>query len=489
MNLKVKNIFIVFAVLLGLVFGYEKVLANPSDKYDELKIQLDSLTQEMNLCTALPSGQEKIDCINSVTNKMNKAKTELDKYAKEIGAKAEELQKDIKSLSNQINYLNAKVEKTEVEIRITQQEIDMLNLDIEKIEEEIKLTEEEIKENENKIEEVRQQLADTVKKIYEYDTQNLVKITLTSGTLSDFFNEISYVESLQKGLADNLAKLKENKSNLEAKKATLEDQKASLAEKRREVSDKIDSFNKTIAELDAEKKNKATLLEITKGDEEEYQKLLAEIEEQKKQLLGNLSALSQSRQAEIEEIVQKTGGRIDPIVFGNYTYFAQDSGPWAQTCIHNICPPIGDTMATSGCFITSMAMLLKSYGKEVTPATLATDDTILEGIFLNASAAASKYALKCLDGCSSSTWGNFNKNTVNSYLDASKPVIFGIQTSGGRTHFVLAIGRIGDNYYVLDPIYNVSQGKAVNVQASIDYINSLPMYSGAKVSRMVLIDY
>jgi len=322
MFFKAKNIFIVFAILLGLVFSYDKVLTAPSDKYDELKIQLDSLTQEMNLCTALPSGQEKIDCINSVIKKMEEVKVELDKYAKEIGARADELQKDIKSLSNQIGYLDAKVEKTEVEIRITQQEIDMLNLDIEKIEEEIKLTEEEIKENENKIEEVRQRLADTVKKIYEYDAQNLVKITLTSGTLSDFFNEISYVEGLQKGLADNLAKLKKNKSNLEAKKTTLEDQKASLAEKRREVSEKIDSFNKTIAKLDAEKKDKAILLEITKGDEEEYQKLLEKIKKEK--------TIADAALRELYEMAMKYSTDIRTGGTGGYPYYNQcgQSDPW-----------------------------------------------------------------------------------------------------------------------------------------------------------------
>lgn len=494
MFFKPKNIFIVFAVLLGLVFSYGKVLGDDlsTEKYNELKIKLDSLTQEMNTCNGL-SEKAKIDCITAVYNKMTGVKAELDKYAKEIGAKAEELQKDIKSLSNQIGYLDAKVEKTEVEIRITQQEIDLINLDISKIEEEIKITEEEIKNTENKIEETRQRLADTIKKIYEYDTQNLVKITLTSGTLSDFFDEISYIENLQKSLSANLDQLKEEKKNLEEKKSGLEDQKASLAEKRREVSEKIDSFNKTIAELDAEKREKAILLESTKGNEEEYQKLLAAIEQQKKQLLGNLSILSQSRQAEIEEIVKRTGGRIDPIVFGNYTYFAQDSGPWAQTCINGICGTKNDpyTMARYGCFITSMTMLLRFYGVSVTPADLASNSKILtEGdIGFIATKAASEYGLTCYDGCTSAKWGNFNASVVDNYLiNKQKPVIIGIKASGGGTHFVLAIGKIGNNYYVLDPIYSVSQGKAVSIEASVENIKDI--YGGsATISRMVIIDY
>ncbi|MGB4253910.1 MAG: hypothetical protein WBJ22_02225 [Minisyncoccales bacterium] len=52
----------------------------------------------------------------------------------------------------------------------------------------------------------------------------------------------------------------------------------------------------------------------------------------------------------------------------------------------------------------------------------------------------------------------------------------------------MAIGKIGNNYYVLDPIYSVSQGKAVNIQVSVENI-AKAYHGSATISRMVIIDY
>lgn len=322
---KARNFLIIFAVLLGLVFGCGKVLADPAEKIDtkieELKTRLSVLSGKKDYCETL-SGKEMIACINEIMKEMNEVMSELKKYESEIGTKAENLQKDVKSLSNQIGYLNAKVEKTEVEVRITQQEIDMLNLDIAKIEEEIKLAQEEITKTESKIEEAKQRLADTIKKIYEYDTQNLVKITLNKGTISDFFNEISYLENLQKSLSANLDQLKQEKKDLEDKKTALENQKAGLAERREEVAEKIDSYNKTIAELDASKREKAILLEITKGDEAEYQKLLEKIKKEK--------AIADNALRDLYELSIKYSTDIGTGGTGGYPYYNQcdQADPW-----------------------------------------------------------------------------------------------------------------------------------------------------------------
>lgn len=483
MSFKLKNVLIVLTIISGLIFT-SQVLADPSEKYDEIKVKLDSLTTEMNSCNDLPSGQEKIDCIDVVTKKMNEVMSELKKYESEIGQQAEELQKDIKSLKNQIGYLDAQVEKTEVEIRVTEQEISLINLDISKTEEQIKITEREIKNTENKIEETRQQLADSIKNLYEYDNQNLIELTLNKGNLSDFFDEIAYIENLQKGIGESLNKLKEDKNDLEDKKAGLEGQKQDLTEKKEEVAVKIDSFNKTIAELDASKREKAVLLEITKGDEEKYQELLAAIEKQKKELLGNLSALSQARQAEIEALVGQYGGRVEGSLFENPYYFAQNSGPWANTCINNLCPPTGGLMKDWGCAITSTAMVLKYYGKNVNPGILAENSDILYGILIKFPTVGNVYGVPCISGCSPTN--NIDWSVVDDYLiNKRQPVILMIKTSSDGTHFVVAIGKIEDKYFVYDPIYSVSQGKAVNLDVSIANIEKIYSTS-ASVTRMVI---
>lgn len=450
LRFKARNFFIIFAVLLGLVFGCGKVLADPAEKCgDGLKIKIDALTQEMNRCSSIPSGQARIDCINTVTKKMNEVKTELDNCAKEIGSKTEELQKDIKSLSNQIGYLNAKVEKTEVEIRITQQEIDMLNLDIAKIEEEIKLAQEEITKTESKIEEAKQRLADTIKKIYEYDTQNLVKITLNKGTISDFFNEISYLENLQKSLSANLNQLKQEKKDLEDKKAALENQKASLDERREEVAEKIDSYNKTIAELDASKREKAVLLEITKGDEAEYQKLLAAIKAQTDQLLGNLATLAQQRQTEIAALIEKYGSI--PSGLFNVPLFLQTNYPGVKL------GPSNYSFSGNGCAVTSVAMVLAYYGLNVDPMTLNND---WANIFncTNGGYAFCWYGPTHppynmnLSGQISHTYGS-NINIDNFFVPGRPVIIFlNTYTNKAEGHYVVVVGKVNNKYVVNDPI-------------------------------------
>jgi len=474
-NLKIKtnDAFIIFVVLLGLIFSFGKILAeDSSEKYNEIKTKLDVLTQEMNQCSSMPSGQPKIDCIDKVTKEMNDAMAELKKYEEEIGAKAEGLQKDIKSLSNQIGYLNAQVEKTEVEVRITQQEIDLINFDIEKIEEQIKITEEDIKNTENEIVKAREQLAATIKNLYEYDNQNLIKITLTNGNLSDFFDEVTYIESLQKGIGENLEKLKKDKQNLEAKKTTLEEQKASLAERKREVAEKIDSFNKIIAELDASKREKATLLEITKGDEQKYQELLATIKAQTEQLLGNLATLAQQRQAEIAALIEKYGSI--PSGLFNVPLFLQTNYPGVKL------GPSDYSFNGNGCAVTSVAMVLAYYGLNVDPMTLNNDWTNIfsctnGGAFCWYGVTNPPYNMK-ISGQISHTYGS-NIN-IDNYFIPGRPVIIFLNTRTNKAegHYVVVVGKVNDKYVVNDPILGT-----VYLDVSKEFIENT-------YSRSVIID-
>ncbi len=466
---RIKKFFIVFAVLLGLSFSCGKILAeDSSEKYNEIKTKLDVLTQEMNQCNSMPSSKgeeskEKINCSDKVTKEMNDAMAELKKYEEEIGAKAEELQKDIKSLSNQIGYLNAKVEKTEVEVRITQQEIDLINLDISKTEEEIRITENDIKDTEDKIAKARQQLAESIKNLYEYNNQNLIKLTLTSGNLSDFFDEIVYLENVQRGIGDNLEKLKKDKENLEAKKATLEDQKASLAEKRREVAEKIDSFNKTIAELDASKREKAILLEITKGDEAEYQKLLEKIKKETSTLSSNLNQLLQLRQDTLIEYLKQSPVLNNCNSSIKVPYFAQTDPSWAGRGIGNS----GITVGCYGCALTSVAMVFNYYKPNITnPGIIAAFPSFphdpskcdnwcgcsgdgyvfTSGGCINWWEIAQKYGFTIDPLSFGLDW-----NKINSEINQGHPVIVKTSSSAVSSHYVVIVGRDDQDYIVLDP--------------------------------------
>jgi len=465
MKIKLKNILIVLVILLGLILN-SRVLADPSDEYEEIKKQIEALS--LDRCNKL-SGQVRIDCINELISELNRLNAELEKFAQKIGEKTEELQKDIQSLNNQIGYLNAQIEKTEIEVEIKEREVSLLELDISKIEEEIKGKEKEI-------EETKMSIADAVRALYEYDSQNLVRLTLTQGTLSDFFDEIVYINNLQESIGEVLEKLKADKKILELNKEAIREREDAVSKAKEELV-----LGMSI--LHSDRQQKSRLLEITKGDEEAYQKLLADIETQKKQLLGDLSKLSRARSAEIEALVAKYGGRLSGKVFGNFTYFAQDNGGWAKYCINDLCPPVGGYMEDWGCAITSTAMVLRYYGKSVNPGTLSKDSRILIGILISFPSAGSVYGIPCINGCTPTN--NIDWSVVDNYLNVQKPVILMIKTTSGGTHFVVAIGKAGQRYYVYDPLYSVSQGMAVDLNVSVENIKNI-YKTGASVTRMVI---
>ena len=456
MKIKLKNVLIVSVILFGLVLN-SRVLADPSDKYEEIKAKIEALS--IDKCDKL-SGQAKIDCIDKVIDEINKLKAELNKYAGEIGEKVTELQKDIQSLSNQISYLNANIEKTEIEIELKEKEISLLELDISKIEE-------EIKSKEKSIQEMKKRIAETIKSLYEYDSQNLVRLTLTQGSLSDFFDEVVYVNNLQESIGEALEQLKADKKVFELSKGTLLEREQATSKAKEELVGQI-------SKLDYDKQQKSFLFEITKGDEEVYKKLLANIETQKKQLLGDLSYLSSLRSREIEEIVKRTGGRLCG-VFKTIPYFAQDDSRWASVLIGGF---PGVTMANYGCAVTSVAMVFNRYGISITPGQLAREDIFVCyggncGLIVWPSKwtptnPKTKLVLNTADG-------GVDWSRIDSELNQSYPVILNIKLNdgSGREHFVVVVGKVNGKYWVYDPIYSVSQGCAVSLEASVANIREI----------------
>lgn len=85
-----------------------------------------------------------------------------------------------------------------------------------------------------------------------------------------------------------------------------------------------------------------------------------------------------------------------------------------------------------------IVQMIESYGKET--------NTVDGGVQTVASNAAIKYGL---------TYSKVtnNQESINNALDAGNVVIFSISNNGiytGGGHFIMCVGRDGDNYYVLE---------------------------------------
>jgi len=339
MKYKLKNILIFLSILAilvgGVSFGFgREIFAVDEGDLVFLKNKLNELNERKNYCLRL-SGNAKINCISQVMYEINYVLNQLQKHENDVSQTLSRINQDIQNLKNQISYIDAQTEKTQIEIMTLEQQINYTKLEISRTEEEISITERNMKEN-------KERLIAAIRSYYEYDKKDSAMISILDGNLSDFYDKLVYLDNIQKEISQNLAKIKEQKINLENKKSQLESNKKNL-----EIT--IDSYNRQIIEMQALREQKADLLEITKGNEEEYQKMMERIKEAKSLAVARLSQV----RAEYIKFIPQSGS------CGGFPYYSQLGG-WGTM-------NGGCSIADVGCAVTSTAMVFTYYGRYATP--------------------------------------------------------------------------------------------------------------------------
>jgi peptidoglycan hydrolase CwlO-like protein len=166
------------------------------------------------------------------------------------------------SLKGEISSLTAKMEKVNLQIKAINLSLAKLNRDIDQNKNKITTTQQKLDFN-------REAMMQALQSVYENENTSLVTILLTKPNLSDFFNDINNLVSVQESLTATAQKINELKNEL-------------LDEQDDLVSKKTDATNfKTLQDnqrkaAEALKREKDELLKTTKGQEAAYQKLVAE---------------------------------------------------------------------------------------------------------------------------------------------------------------------------------------------------------------------
>ncbi|MEK7510224.1 MAG: lytic murein transglycosylase [Patescibacteria group bacterium] len=192
------------------------------------------------------------------------------------------LEKELKELEQQIGEIERDITKTQQEkdnlrnrISILRSEIKKLNLQITQgnkiiydLRAQITDTSASIEKTTKDVDDIKKQLGAVLLRLYEQDQKSKVEIVLSGSTLSDFFHNVAALEALQvrlRGLVENLQELN----------AYLQSQKDALETEKEEEENfvKIQMLQKQ--ENQTLQSQTEQLLEVTKGKESEYQKLLA----------------------------------------------------------------------------------------------------------------------------------------------------------------------------------------------------------------------
>ncbi len=236
-NLILIIVFLVTTTFLPLFYVWAQYVNS-----DQIALEINQLQQD----------------INFKKNEISDIEAQISRYQIAIRNK----QNEKASLANQMEIIDDQISKTELEVLRIQEQINQINL-------EIKLNQENIDLNNSKIEKIKNQIAEFIRTINRQDDKTYLEVMVSYNTLSQFFNEITYLESLETDLKLSLDKIKDFKAEMEANQAELTNKQARLVEIKQELSEKK-------LDLQVTQNTKNYLLEQTKRDEYRYQQLLNE---------------------------------------------------------------------------------------------------------------------------------------------------------------------------------------------------------------------
>ena len=205
-----------------------------------------------------------IDDLNEQIKEQEVKRAELERQAQEYQQIINQKQGEIKSLKNQIAIFNARINKLQIEINITEDDIYQTKLEILQLEYGIEGTEDDIfsqKEN----------LAKIIQTIAEFDQTSQMEMILQSEVFSDFFSQITYLDNLQTGVQERVNKLKALKERLNQDKESQEEKQERLEGLKKQITQQKWS-------LASQRNSEEALLKYTRGEESEYQQMLANIE-------------------------------------------------------------------------------------------------------------------------------------------------------------------------------------------------------------------
>ncbi len=214
----------------------------------------------------------------------------LETQIAEHEATIENLRTQGKSLQSEISRLNAKVGKINLQIKA-------INLQIAKLDSEIEEKKLDIQDKENKIGFNKSALMQALQRMYENGELGLMEVLLRNPRLSDFFGDFNNLLEVQDSLTVTIDRITELKNELV-------EEKEILSLKRDDASTLKVYQDSQKASLEGTKKEKATLLSVTKGKESEFKKILLETRKTAAQIRSRIFQLLGGGELTFEQAYQ-----------------------------------------------------------------------------------------------------------------------------------------------------------------------------------------
>ncbi len=261
---------------------------------------------------------------------------------------------------------------------------------------------------------------------YKQRQLSLFSLLFDSQNVDQLLTKIKYVKTARNNNQKLLVQIQEAKSNFEEQKKLREQKKIELDE----LTLTLNSQKQSLAN---QKVQKQKLLVDTQNDETTYQRIISQ---------------AQAQLSGFKSFVSSVGaGIISANQFGtgsDGSYYSQRDARWASQTIGYSPENILDV----GCLLTSVAMVGKRYGANITPSDIASDSNRFFGY-----TAYMRLPWVGIAGRSYSSIST-DDSTITDELNSGNYVIVGVKgCSYGGSHFVVLTKKEGNDYIMHDPIY------------------------------------
>ena len=412
------------------------------------KVKADSITDISNGNTLSDEDQQKLD--------------ELQRKAEVYRQIIEIKQKQGESLSNQLSIADSNIQEVQAQIDLGSKQIDDLNSQIIRIED-------QIKEKNVLIESQKKLLANILQSYYEVNQSGLLTAYLSNGNIGSFIvtkDRLSQTGDKIKDLVDSIIKIKDD----------LTIQSADLDEKKGKIVDANQSLQDQNNNLASMKQQKQTLLNQTQGEEARYRQLLANVEQQKQQLL------------DIDQYFAASGLSADSYPKPDSKYFASTDWYYSQRDSRWGNDNIGNTktlIKSYGCALTSVAMVFEEQGISMDPGKLA-NKPIFSGYLINWYDSKDWEKNWPVPDSYGYGHGNINWSVIDSKISKGIPVIVYIKKSNGAGgHYVVVHHKDSKGKYVVhDPYF----GANIFLDTSRALIGAMGKNSSTSIDQMIIYE-
>ena len=204
---------------------------------------------------------------------LSEIQAEINQYRGEINEK----KREEKTLGGEVAILKSRVRKIQLELEQTALALRSTELTIQ-------ANGVKIEELSGRIEREKQVIAELLRAMYREDLRDIVEIVMSSGDLSDFFEHQKFLESIQASVYQALQNVKAAKVNVEREQEALEEE--------REFQDRLKTLQEVQRGSLADRKaEKDYLLNLTRGQKAEFERLVAQKERDVKQIRNQIFLL------------------------------------------------------------------------------------------------------------------------------------------------------------------------------------------------------